>query len=225
MEPNAVPGWLQILAAVGNAGVPAALAAVAAVLVWRQQRRRERRSEVAERAVVAVNQFCDELGRLWIEVSALVEASRARLDFDDVDRYVGELEKVRREWRDRNRAALRDLEVAQIQARTLLPDEWHWVRWAMMAYRFAENGIELHAAIVRREWVSDDAMKAIQPVLELRTDAEKIRRAVLDRLGPIARYEDPGALVKAWHRLRRDVDANFGRDLRAEEPKGPQKAD
>ncbi len=93
-----------------------------------------------------------------------------------------------------------------------------------MAYRFAENGIALHTTIVRRDWLSDDAMKAIQPVLELNEQAEKIRRAALDRLGPIARYEDPGALVKAWRRLQRDFDANFGRDVRSEEPNGPQKA-
>jgi hypothetical protein len=212
---SVVPEWLQIAAAAGDAGgMVAALSAIVALMVWQYQRRKERRREIAERAIVAVHLFCDELTELSIEVDALVSASLDRLDSDDTERYLRELEHVRMSWRERSKSALRDLEVVLIQARTLLPREYHWVQSAMMAYRFANSGISLHSMYVRREWLSDNALKAIQPARELNTEVKKARDRVLARLGPIARFEEPGRLIKAWRKLQREMDEHCERDFR-----------
>jgi hypothetical protein len=181
-----VPGWLQILAAVGDAvgGIATALAlwfAVRTVNTWAAQRRHEKRSEVAEQVLLVVRASCLHLHH-WCLVLAMETTQQrgaAAAALDGVRSAVAF-----------GRAGAEDLQdaVQSMRWRTsihLKPDEQQLLADAegllVQARLDADHWVKKHQELDR-----DDVHRTF---VALSGQADELRRSADVKLVPVVRFE------------------------------------
>jgi hypothetical protein len=198
---------LTTAAAVGDA--LAGAAAVWALVLWQQQRRRLRRSEVAERALVAINMFSEDLAQFCSRILMIADDELCPLDTEDAQyRYRNELLAVLSEFRTHRDRDLRELEIAHVQARAVLTlDEAFWVERPLLLFALVRSTVQAHAvAICDPEYNEAPPLTAVR---EGHSELAKIRAAADAVLAPVARYEDAGAMLRLLRRIHHDYARDF----------------
>jgi hypothetical protein len=226
-----VPGWLQVLSALGNvaagvAGLVAAVIATVALLLWQRQRRADRRSSAALQALAAVDVLEDAGAALARALDFFNEHGLGRAEQDA--RQVGRSAAYTR-WFD----AFTETETTALdgarqrfketfgEARVLLPRESYALKMIAIDLNVARSGVHLARADIREKGPSEEAERSLGLAQDALGQLAKHCSAAHKLLGPVARYEETGVAARLWKRFLRSVENAGAYDGPRPEAGGP----
>jgi hypothetical protein len=204
VPPTAVPYWLECFSAFGS-GV-AGVAALSAVVVWQIQNRAQRRSDTAERALVAVHLFGQELGLVCKTLVSIADADISESVTEEyVADYTDAMENAVSKFRRDCEREIRDLEVAVVRARAVLSfDEAKAIDDILVLFLRVRAAVLAHTALVESGGWTPRAIEAFHPIREAQAERQDLEARAEDLLGPVARFEP-----RWWRKMAEECRRNF----------------